>query len=1062
MKRFLLLIALLLTTRSAWADCPAVLTDCRQMPTYQTMTAWGGMLGGPWTTGSRPSPVLGLTGFNTTLGVNETWNGSAWVSGGGGNGTVSAGLANQMAWYSSSGTVVGGLTTANSGVLVTDGSGVPSISTTLPSGLALGTPASLTLTNALGLPIAGLTGLGTGVASALGQASSGTGGIVRATSATLNSPTLITPALGTPTALVLTNATGLPNAGLINSSTTVNGVVCTLGSTCAISATAASITVGTTSIVGGVSGRIEYNNAGLLGELTQTGTGNVVLATSPTIATPTVTGSFTATGLVSNADLTNPSVTVNGTVCTLGSTCNPSGAATAVTVGVTTVGSGVTGRVLFDSGGVLGEYPISGSGSVVLSAGASLSAPSLGTPSAVVLTNATGLPNAGLVNATMTVNGTVCTLGASCTPPGVVSITPTLVAAAVASDTTLGTLPANGFLGPYLLVTETAGTPVTIAIGTTLHGTDVLPTQPTIPANGSLTVDITAFSKGWFSPTAPQTLYLTTSGGGAVVTAQMFYWVIGTTGGGAGGGVTSVGVSTPGSTLTLGGTNPITGAGTISADLNLTHPNTWTGQQTFASPIVTGAFTATGLVTNADLVNASTTVNGTTCTLGSTCTITATSPSITVGTTTISGGTNGRVEFNNAGVLGEIATTGSGSVALATSPTFVTPNLGTPASGVATNLTGTASGLTAGTATNQSGGFVAATTLSASSTVTGNGFIARFSSPGPIGDSAPSTGAFTTLSASSTVSGTGFTARFATPGPIGNTVASTGAFSTVSATGQITSTLATGTAPLVVASTTNVANLNASSLGGATFAAPGAIGGGTPGTAAFTTLSASSTVSGAGFTARFASPGAIGSTSPSTGAFTTLSATSTITAGTTLFANGANITTNAIIGTTLQVGSSSLFNGPITIAGSSTAAVSGSGNYNSTAAVFGVSGTVTYGLNSTAAIVADQYFATSDRRTKSSIVTIDEDEAYDWISRGRPVTFIKHGNPGAGFIAQEDVMAGRGASVTLIPDKTMVKTDDFSPAGYRLVKNYEYEIAYLSAAVKGLMRRMAVLEGTGH
>lgn len=59
--------------------------------------------------------------------------------------------------------------------------------------------------------------------------------------------------------------------------------------------------------------------------------------------------------------------------------------------------------------------------------------------------------------------------------------------------------------------------------------------------------------------------------------------------------------------------------------------------------------------------------------------------------------------------------------------------------------------------------------------------------------------------------------------------------------GQITSTVSTGTAPLVIASTTNVANLNASSLNGATFAAPGAIGSGTPSTGAFTTLSSTGT-----------------------------------------------------------------------------------------------------------------------------------------------------------------------------------------------------------------------------
>jgi hypothetical protein len=44
-------------------------------------------------------------------------------------------------------------------------------------------------------------------------------------------------------------------------------------------------------------------------------------------------------------------------------------------------------------------------------------------------------------------------------------------------------------------------------------------------------------------------------------------------------------------------------------------------------------------------------------------------------------------------------TTGTGSIVRTTSPTLVTPALGTPASGVATNLTGTASGLTAGNVT---------------------------------------------------------------------------------------------------------------------------------------------------------------------------------------------------------------------------------------------------------------------------------------------------------------------------------------------------------------------------
>lgn len=53
------------------------------------------------------------------------------------------------------------------------------------------------------------------------------------------------------------------------------------------------------------------------------------------------------------------------------------------------------------------------------------------------------------------------------------------------------------------------------------------------------------------------------------------------------------------------------------------------------------------------------------------------------------------------------------------------------------------------------------------------------------GHGTPQGGTFTTLSASSTVSGAGFTARFASPGPVGSTAASTGAFTTLSATTQL-------------------------------------------------------------------------------------------------------------------------------------------------------------------------------------------------------------------------------------------------------------------------------------
>lgn len=72
--------------------------------------------------------------------------------------------------------------------------------------------------------------------------------------------------------------------------------------------------------------------------------------------------------------------------------------------------------------------------------------------------------------------------------------------------------------------------------------------------------------------------------------------------------------------------------------------------------------------------------------------------------------------------------TGTGAMVRATSPTLVTPVLGTPASGVATNLTGTASGLTAGHVTTNANltGPITSTgnaTAVASQTGTGSTFV---------------------------------------------------------------------------------------------------------------------------------------------------------------------------------------------------------------------------------------------------------------------------------------------------------------------------------------------------
>lgn len=116
---------------------------------------------------------------------------------------------------------------------------------------ALGTPASGTLTNCTGLPVStGVSDLGTGVATFLATPSSanlksavtdetGSGALVFA-----NSPTLVTPNLGTPSALVGTNITG--TAAALN----IGGNAAT--STSATSATSATNVTGSAAVTGAI------------------------------------------------------------------------------------------------------------------------------------------------------------------------------------------------------------------------------------------------------------------------------------------------------------------------------------------------------------------------------------------------------------------------------------------------------------------------------------------------------------------------------------------------------------------------------------------------------------------------------------------------------------------------------------------------------------------------------------------------------------------------------------------------------------------------------------------